>query len=169
MIFRLAAPAALAALLVATPALATKPTPKQPAEMSNGWVREAPPGAQVMGAYFTLKNTSGKTLTLKGVSSPLYERVEMHEIKPDAGRVKMVEVESFSIKAGETLTLKPGGAHLMMFTPKRELKTGDKVPFTFDFGQAGQLKAEFPVKRPEAAPKGHDHHDHGHDHGHDHH
>lgn len=174
MFLRLAAPVAVAALVVATPALAhhemsavagVQTKAAAPFEVTNGWVREAPPGAEVLAAYFSVKNTGKSTVILKGVTSPLFGRVEMHQVKEEDGRVKMSEVKSITLKAGETLTLAPGGAHLMMFEPVRALKAAEQVPFTLDFGQAGKANVKFTVQRK--APGGHDH-DHGHD-GHEHH
>jgi copper(I)-binding protein len=93
----------------------------------------------------------------------------MHQVKQQDGRVKMEEVKTFALKSGESLTLAPGGAHLMMFEPTRALTPGEKVTFTLDFGTAGKVTTQFPVQRQ--APRGsaapahdHDHGEHGHHH-----
>jgi copper(I)-binding protein len=45
-----------------------------------------------------------------------------------------------------TLTLAPGGDHLMLVAPKPGLKIGDHVPVTLRFAHAGAVKTEFIVR-----------------------
>ena len=43
------------------------------------WVREAPPGVEVMAGYFVLENLTNKPLALTETSSPDFGSVMMHE------------------------------------------------------------------------------------------
>lgn len=99
----------------------------------DGWVREAPPGAMMMAAYLTLENKGADGCTVRKVSSPDFGSVEVHETRLIDGQMRMREVEL--VLAPQTqVSLKPGGMHLMLMEPRRALKTGDRVPFTFDCG-----------------------------------
>jgi periplasmic copper chaperone A len=54
--------------------------------------------------------------------------------------------EGVEIKPGETVTLKPGGVHLMLFGLKQQLLPGATVPVTLSFARAGQIAVVLPVQ-----------------------
>jgi copper(I)-binding protein len=65
------------------------------------------------------------------------------------------------IEPGKTVTLAPGGYHLMLLDLKSPLKQGDKVPVTLEFEKAGKVKLTFDVQGMGAqAPTGADHSGH---------
>ena len=51
-----------------------------------------------------------------------------------------------SIPPGQSITLAPGGYHLMMTELKGPLKKGDKLVATLMFEKAGEVKATFDVQ-----------------------
>ena len=64
----------------------------------------------------------------------------------DNGVMKMRPVEGgLEIKPGETVTLKPGGFHMMLVDLKHPLETGNTVEATLQFEKAGTVKVELPV------------------------
>lgn len=61
--------------------------------------------------------------------------------------MKMAPVEGgLVIKPGETVTLKPGGYHLMFLDLKAPLKKGEPVKGTITFERAGPVTIEFDVE-----------------------
>jgi copper(I)-binding protein len=65
----------------------------------------------------------------------------------DQGVMKMRPVEGgVEIKPGETVTLKPGGLHIMFVGLDRPLKQGEHVPATLDFAKSGKVKVDFAVE-----------------------
>ena len=165
----------LAAVCGVTMLVAPAIAAEAPVAFQDGWVREAPPTAKVMGAYVTIRNTSDHEIVLQRVASPDFTEIQMHVTYREEGRMGMRQVKNFKIPAGKTLELKPGGAHLMLMQPTRILKSGDRLALAFDFGPDGVVTHELPVhsardRRPAASPSPHahgEHHDHG-DHGHHH-
>ena len=62
------------------------------------------------------------------------------------GLMKMRLVEGgLEIRPGETVTLKPGGDHMMFVKLKHPLQTGNSVEATLQFEKAGTVKIEMPV------------------------
>ena len=62
------------------------------------------------------------------------------------GVMKMRPVEGgLEIKPGETITLKPGGLHVMLVNLKQPLAPGKMVEAIFQFEKAGTVKVEFPI------------------------
>jgi periplasmic copper chaperone A len=51
-----------------------------------------------------------------------------------------------SISPGQTITLAPGGYHIMMMGLKAPLKQGDRVPMTLQFEKAGKIDVTFDVQ-----------------------
>lgn len=114
--------------------------------LREGWVREAPPGAGMLAAYGTFKNTGRQARRITAIASPDFEGVEIHETRLVDGRMQMRAVEPLVLAPGAELVLKPGGAHLMLMQPARELRRGDKVAFSFHCGAGAALQAVLPVR-----------------------
>lgn len=50
-----------------------------------------------------------------------------------------------TIAAGKSVSLSPGGYHLMMMDLKKPLRAGDKVPVTLNFEKAGPVSVTLEV------------------------
>ncbi|MOA52013.1 hypothetical protein D3C78_1752350 [compost metagenome] len=74
--------------------------------------------------------------------------------------MKMQKVEGVDIPAGGTLTLAPGGYHLMLFGLKKPLAADERFPVTLHFQKAGDVKVEILVQK-EAPAAGQQHDMHG--------
>jgi copper(I)-binding protein len=141
---------ALAVALPAGPALAKRPAKvtrltEVPVSVTDAWIREAPPGARAMAGYMLIVNLGTKELTLTGVSCPNFEEVQMHVTKVEDGMTKMKQVPGFSLTPGARLVFKPGGSHLMLMRPKKELKQGDIVPMVLEFDGGGRRSLQVKV------------------------
>lgn len=111
-------------------------------EFSDGWIREAPPTAQVLAGYGRIHNASAKLVAIAGAHSADFDRVEIHEMTMANGVMKMRALEKVEIAAGGDLVLESGATHLMLIGPHRRLKTGDTVEIVFE----PQLHATLVVK-----------------------
>lgn len=118
-----------ALLLVAWPAAACPGL-----ELSEGWIREAPPGAAAMAGYARLRNSGATPLTLGRASSPAFGAAELHRTVVDNGVSRMLRDQVLRLAPGEQAELAPGGWHLMLFRPRAELRAGDVVPVTLECG-----------------------------------
>ena len=60
------------------------------------------------------------------------------------GVMKMRPVAGgLEIKPGRTVTLKPGGYHIMFVGMKRQLKQGEHFKVTLQFAKAGKVAVDF--------------------------
>jgi copper(I)-binding protein len=114
------------------------------------WARSTVPGQQVSGAYMQIQ--SDVDARLVGVSSPAIPRVEMHEMKMDGGMMKMREVKAIELPKGKTVSLQPGGYHVMLMDLKKPIAAGDLIPLTLVV-ESGGNKQTIEVKA-EARPMG---------------
>lgn len=142
---RLMLAAALTAMLV-SPVLAHDYTAGS-LKIGHPWARATPKGAPVGGGYLTVTNTGTTPDRLIGGSVPVSSGFEIHEMAMDNGVMKMRMLpKGLEIKPGETVTLKPGGYHLMFTGLKEQLKQGENFKGTLQFEKAGKVDVEFDIE-----------------------
>jgi copper(I)-binding protein len=116
-------------------------------EISQAWARATPPSAPAGGGFLKITNTGTAPDRLVSVKSPAADIVQVHEMKMDGSVMRMREVEKgLEIPAGGSVTLAPGGYHLMMMGLKGPLKQGSTVPVTLTFEKAGTVDVELAVE-----------------------
>jgi len=125
-----------------------------PLKIGHPWSRATPPAAQVAGGFLTITNTGRVDDRLVAVTSEASERVEIHQMKMDAGVMRMRQLsEGLALPAGKQTTLAPGSYHLMFIKPRQPFKAGDRITATLQFQKAGKLLVEFAVVEAGAMPK----------------
>ncbi len=131
--------------------------------LENGWVRVSETTAEaggMTGAFAEIANHTANDVTLVGGSSAGAMMVEVHEVVMVDGQMKMQPKEGgILIKAGETVTLEPGGVHVMLMGLKAPLLGGETFELTLDFDGADDITVKWPAKASLAgdesyAPKG---------------
>ena len=111
----------------------------------NSWVREAHEAAKVNAGYMTLVNVGAETVTLVGVESDAYSKIEVHEMAAVDGLMEMRELTNMEIPPKGQIQLAPGGKHLMLMGPKAYLKTGQEVVMTLIFKSGKKQKVTVKV------------------------
>jgi len=147
----------LALLLVAAPAIAHD-YKLGALQIGNPWARATPPTAPSGGGFLSITNTGTTPDRLVSAKSPAADMVQVHEMKMDGNVMRMREIEKgLEIAPGATVTLAPGGLHLMMMGLKAPFKQGEKVPVTLTFEKAGKIDVELVVVPIGATPGQHEH------------
>jgi copper(I)-binding protein len=82
---------------------------------------------------------------LTAVTSPSAASVEMHKTSTMSGMTGMDDVSAIHIPAGGTVTLEPGGFHLMLMSPTG-LQVGQTVDLVLTFENAGTMTVKAEVK-----------------------
>ena len=96
--------------------------------VTNAWVRATMPGQPVGGAY--MKIQSDADARLLSASSSAVPRVEVHEMKMDGDVMRMREVKAIDLPKGKTVSLEPGGYHIMLMGLKKPIAAGEVIPLT---------------------------------------
>lgn len=136
--------AAVAALLAA-PALA-EPVSVGDLTIDRPQLRETPQGAPVAGGYMLVINGGSQDDTLVAASSPAAPSVEIHEMRMDGDVMRMREVDGgLVIPAGQSVSLQPGGYHLMLMGPD-PLAAGEAHEVILTFERAGEVTVPFAVE-----------------------
>src|SRR5499427_821465 len=124
-------------------------------EIAMPWARATPKGANIAGAYMTLRNKGSTPDRLVGGSVAVAGRFEVHRMVMEQGVAKMRPVKGgLEIKPGETVELKPGSFHVMFVGLKKPLSAGDHFKATLVFEKAGQVSVDYDVRAMGSEPGG---------------
>ncbi len=116
-------------------------------EIDQPWTRATPPTAKAGGGFVTITNKGTTPDRLIAVRSAASDKVEIHEMKMDGSVMRMRELEKgVEIPPGATVTLKPGGYHIMFMELKAPFAKDAKVPVTLVFEKAGSIDVELLVQ-----------------------
>lgn len=120
------------------------------------WTRATPPNAKVGGGYLTIMNSGTAADRLVSATSAVAGKVEIHDMKIEDGVMKMRPLTGgLDIPAGETVTLAPGGLHVMFMKLAEPFKMGEMVKATLVFEKAGSVEVMFPIAAIGASDGGH--------------
>ena len=154
--------AAFVAAFLAIPAAFAHSVTVGDLELTDLWARATPPRAPAAGGFVTITNHGTAPDHLIAVSTPMAGVGEVHEMKVEDGVMTMRPLEGgIEIPAGGTVTLKPGGYHLMFIELKEPFVAGAVVPATLTFEKAGSVDVDLAVMPIGAPGMGEGNMDHG--------
>ena len=105
----------------------------------DAWVKAAAAKAMTAG-FGTVANPSGAAAHVIAATSPLADAVQLHEVVMKDGAMVMQEKPGgFVIAPGASLSLAPGGNHLMLIGLKKAVKPGQTVPITLITADGGRI------------------------------
>jgi periplasmic copper chaperone A len=114
-------------------------------KVAQPWSRPTPPAAGVGAVYFSITNSGRKADRLTAISSPIADRVEIHESRSAQGMVQMRAVAFVDCPAGATVKSEPGGIHVMLLGLTRPLTEGMEFPLSLHFRDSGILTVQVRV------------------------
>jgi len=119
---------------------------KQALSVKQAWSRATPKGALVAGGYLTIENHGTAADRLISAATPAAARIEIHEMAMLDGIMMMRAIEGgLVIPAGESVTLAPGGSHLMFIGLAAPFTEGQHIDAALMFEKAGKIDVSFDV------------------------
>ena len=118
-------------------------------EVAGAWARATPPKAETGIAYLTIRSPTADRLV--SVTSPVAKKAELNSMEMSGMVMKMRPLASLDIPAGQPVTLKPGGDHIMLIGLNGPLREGQSFPLTLTFENAGAREVTVAVEKPGAA------------------
>lgn len=126
-------------------------------KVEDAWVRATAPGQKVAGGF--MKLTADADMTLTGGESAVSKAFELHTMSMDNGVMVMRQVNEIVLPKDKTVSLEPGGLHVMFIGLKRQIKPGEKVPVTLNVkGRDGKMQVLKVDAMAHAPGGGHHHH-----------
>ena len=108
------------------------------------WARASLPGQTSSAAYFSITNKGGED-ELLSVSSPAGD-ASLHSTSMESGVMRMRPLPGLAIPAGATVTLAPGGTHVMLMGLKQPLVAGSSIRLDLRFRKSGERHVEAAVR-----------------------
>ena len=134
-----------AALVAASLTLATARA-DSPISIAHPWLRATPKSAPVVGGYATITNHGTAPDILVSASIPVAPEGQIHAMTMTNGVMEMHRLtEGLAIAPGATVTLEPGGNHMMFQKPTAQVKEGDRMQGSLTFKNAGTIPVTFAV------------------------
>lgn len=117
---------------------------------SDVWIKAQPElmdGMAMTGLFGTFENPTDEDITiLGGVADQQWTdtKLDAHEVvKNDAGEMVMQEAKGgIVIPAHGSVTLKPGGYHVMFWDLKKPIAVGDTVKATIEFSNGTSIEVD---------------------------
>lgn len=104
------------------------------------------PGAGNSAVYLTLHNAGAQPDRLLSASTPAAAKVELHATMIMSGGVTMMHsLPGLDIPLGGTVSMAPGGVHLMVTGVKQPLQAGARLNLTLKFAKAGNMTITVPI------------------------
>jgi copper(I)-binding protein len=146
----------LAGVLTAGSAYAAGPQGERPS-VEDAWIRAAPPVAEVMAGYLTLR-AGRSAIEVVAAACEGFGDTEIHESVVIDGVAAMRPLTTVRVAAGASRKFAPGGLHLMLLEPERIPAIGEAVACRLE------LAAGDPVDFTATVRRGDDEGDHAHHH-----
>ena len=154
------------ALLAIAPLVLAACGGDDPITIEGQWARTSPAMASMGAAYMDVTSSNGDQLVGVSVPASIAARAEIHEMVPadvpmddsmdesmedgemdmDMGAMVMQQIMALDLPAGETVSLEPGGYHVMLIDLAEPLAEGDTFNVTLDFAEADDLTVEVVVR-----------------------
>ncbi len=141
-------------------------------EVGQAWSRMTAASAPMGAIFVELKNSGDQDDVLVSATTARSPQVELHNHVNDNGVMRMREVAGgIVLPKGQTVSLKPGGYHIMLMKMPQPLVLNDEYKVTLSFKHAPSQTVTVKVNNGvgmvngSAAAKSMDHSGHG-DHGH---
>jgi copper(I)-binding protein len=138
-------------------AFATTATADSAISITDARAFETAPSAMAGGGFLTITNTGSSDDALIAVLAD-FPRVELHTTEFENDIARMVHVDTIPVPAGQTVTLEPGGLHVMfMGLQGNPLNAGESIAATLVFEQAGEMPVSFVIIARDTAHQSHNH------------
>lgn len=128
-------------------------------KLSHAYTFETPPNAPVAGGYITIKNTGKKDDKLLKAEASFSGEVQIHTMSMKNDVMRMEEIkDGVNIPAGETITLQPGGKHIMFMQLEKSIKADHEYKASLYFEHAGKIDVYFAAEKMTGKTHRHSHH-----------
>jgi copper(I)-binding protein len=110
------------------------------------WARATIGQVQTGAVYLSVINNGTEGDRLLAMSTPVAAKAQLHTHIMDGDVMKMRPVEVIVIEAKGSMTLEPGGDHVMLMGVQNPLKEGDVFPMKLIFETAGSVDVDVHVQ-----------------------
>ncbi len=115
-------------------------------ELHDAWIRATPDSGSTTAAYIRFVNGTADTVWVSRFSSDDANRVELHQSSDIAGEMHMTMHDSLAVAPNHTITMRPGGYHLMLIGVTHALVPGTMVRIVMHLSNGAVVSTSARVK-----------------------
>ena len=86
------------------------------------------------------KNVSANEITINKMKSNAFDQIEIHSSFIEDGISTMRKIDRLRISENSEMKLEPGGYHLMLMSPKKDIKEGNLVELIIYYEDEDRIK-----------------------------
>lgn len=102
-------------------------------------------GNRVTAGFTNITNNSPDTITINSISSPQFSIVEIHETIMNNGVASMIKINTLTIPKKQSVSLKPGGKHLMLIDPIKSISEGEEISLIIELSSNETMMLKTPA------------------------
>ncbi|WP_022729888.1 copper chaperone PCu(A)C [Fodinicurvata sediminis] len=115
--------------------------------VSHAWTVENAANAHANAVYLTLENTGAEADRLVGAEVDFARASSFRApVMDEEGNYGMKQVQAIAVQGGDSITLQPGGAQIVLEDLQGEYRAGDHFHMTLTFEKAGRVEVEVLVE-----------------------
>ncbi|MDA0149060.1 copper chaperone PCu(A)C [Vibrio sp. LaRot3] len=119
------------------------------------YARATPPNAATSAVFVELMNHSDTDRAIISASTSVAGKVELHDVIHEGDVMKMRQVDQIKVPAQETVSLKPGSLHIMLFELNKPLIEGEAIEVEISFANGEKQTFTAPIKKVMSGMKHH--------------
>jgi hypothetical protein len=100
---------------------------------------------KVTAGFTDIINNSSDTITINSISSPQFSIVEIHETIMNNGVASMIKINTLTIPKKQSVSLKPGGKHLMLIDPIKSISEGEEISLLIELSSNETMMLKTPA------------------------
>ncbi|MGI9824427.1 copper chaperone PCu(A)C [Agromyces sp. Marseille-Q5079] len=114
--------------------------------ITDAWIKSA--DSDMTAGFGVIENTGTADVTIESATAEFANMIELHEtVETEGGEMKMQPKEGgFVIEPGDSLTLQPGGDHLMIMDLTEKLSAGSDLTILLEFSDGSTTEFDAVVK-----------------------
>ena len=115
--------------------------------IENAYVRATPPTVTTSAFFAEIKNNSKEDRFIVSAHCQTAGKVELHDVIIDGDVMKMRQIKQIKIPAEQSIRLKPGSLHVMLFNLKKPLQENNTIKVTLTFANGERQTLTAPIKK----------------------
>ncbi|HWG32925.1 MAG TPA: copper chaperone PCu(A)C [Gemmatimonadaceae bacterium] len=115
-------------------------------ELHDAWVRATPDSGSTTAGYIRFVNGTADTVWVSHFSSDDAATVELHQSSDVAGEMHMAMLDSLAVAPNHSVTMRPGGYHLMLIGATHAFVPGSMVRIVMHLSNGAVVSTSARVK-----------------------
>jgi len=115
-------------------------------ELHDAWARATPDSGSTTAAYIRFVNGTKDTVWISRFSSDDAKTVELHQSADISGEVHMAMLDSLAVAPNHSMTMRPGGYHLMLIGVTHAFVPGTMVRIVMHLSSGAVVSTSARVK-----------------------